>query len=371
MQGVSPITFISIVYFSLCILLGCFLLSVKSKNKISNALFATFLFLTAIDISAYFHNLFLTGFSNIVMAKSLLAYLQMPVLYFYVLSVCYSNFALKPKHLLHFIPFVIGNIILYPRFYSQSKSQIEVLWEDFNSIWELIVIHSSIHLQFIIYIILMFLVLNRYKKIYEQNFSDATSKTHTWLFQFTLISAIVHSFVIVKSILKYADNEISFPVAQIIVSITGLTVVIWLVFKALRHPDLFKSVDSTTHIIEKRQALKIGSNATKEVEVLKDFMQKKEPYLNPSLTIKELATQMELSIRELSVLINQNLNQHFFDFVNQYRIEKAMSLLKDPSKSKHTVLEILYEVGFNSKSSFNTAFKKHTGLTPTAYRKAS
>jgi AraC-like DNA-binding protein len=75
--------------------------------------------------------------------------------------------------------------------------------------------------------------------------------------------------------------------------------------------------------------------------------------------------------KELSVLINQHLNQHFFDFVNEYRIEEEKLLLKNPEKKEFTVLDILYEVGFNSKSSFNTAFKKHTGLTPTQFKKTA
>jgi AraC-like DNA-binding protein len=80
---------------------------------------------------------------------------------------------------------------------------------------------------------------------------------------------------------------------------------------------------------------------------------------------------MDLPMRQLSVLINQYLNQHFFDFVNEYIINKAKEILKNPEKKEVTILEILYEVGFNSKSSFNTAFKKHTGLTPTQFRKKS
>lgn len=55
--------------------------------------------------------------------------------------------------------------------------------------------------------------------------------------------------------------------------------------------------------------------------------------------------------------------------MNEYRIEKAMEILKDPSQKELTVLEILYQVGFNSKSSFNTSFKKYTGKTPTDFRK--
>ena len=59
----------------------------------------------------------------------------------------------------------------------------------------------------------------------------------------------------------------------------------------------------------------------------------------------------------------------FFDFINSYRIDDATEILADLDNNKVTVLEIMFEVGFNSKSSFNTAFKKHTGFTPTTYRK--
>jgi AraC-like DNA-binding protein len=82
-----------------------------------------------------------------------------------------------------------------------------------------------------------------------------------------------------------------------------------------------------------------------------------------------MADDLQIPVRDLSLLINHKLDQHFFDFINSFRIEKAKKILEDSSKNKTTVLEILYEVGFNSKSSFNTAFKKHVGLTPTQYRK--
>src|SRR6185503_2829883 len=61
--------------------------------------------------------------------------------------------------------------------------------------------------------------------------------------------------------------------------------------------------------------------------------------------------------------------QNFFDFINRFRIDEAKLMLTNPKDRKITVLEVLYQVGFNSKSSFNTLFKKYTGLTPTAFRK--
>ena len=84
--------------------------------------------------------------------------------------------------------------------------------------------------------------------------------------------------------------------------------------------------------------------------------------LDSSLSVYDLATQLDMRARDLSLLINHTLNQHFFDFVNHYRIQKAMELLGDPENGQVTVLEVLYEVGFNSKSSFNTVFKKQSKL---------
>ncbi|WP_315822417.1 helix-turn-helix domain-containing protein [Paraflavitalea speifideaquila] len=90
--------------------------------------------------------------------------------------------------------------------------------------------------------------------------------------------------------------------------------------------------------------------------------------MEPSLTVHGLATQMKIPARDLSILINHHLGQHFFDFINEYRIRKAMSILKDPARQQLNIQEVFYEVGFNSKSSFNTAFKKYAGMTPTQYR---
>ena len=101
---------------------------------------------------------------------------------------------------------------------------------------------------------------------------------------------------------------------------------------------------------------------------LKSHMETEKPFLDDSLSIYDLASQVGMPARDLSILINHKLNRHFFDFVNGYRIELAKEMLGDPARKKLTVLEILYHVGFNSKSSFNTVFRKQTGLTPTEYR---
>jgi AraC-like DNA-binding protein len=158
--------------------------------------------------------------------------------------------------------------------------------------------------------------------------------------------------------------------AQIVLIIIVLCVVCWYVLKALRYPNIFSGVDSktklTTEILKENEKTQINKE---EIKQLTSYMETEKPYLNPSLTIRNLSEKIKMNSRDVSVLINQHLNQHFFDFVNEYRIKEAMKILKDPAKKEFTVLEILYEVGFNSKSSFNTAFKKNTGYTPTQFKK--
>jgi len=70
---------------------------------------------------------------------------------------------------------------------------------------------------------------------------------------------------------------------------------------------------------------------------LKILWLKKEPFLNPSLTIHELADQVGIPVRELPLLISHHVNQHFFDFVNEYQVKKAITILKDPTKKEYTV----------------------------------
>ncbi|MFK8164550.1 MAG: helix-turn-helix domain-containing protein [Lewinella sp.] len=73
--------------------------------------------------------------------------------------------------------------------------------------------------------------------------------------------------------------------------------------------------------------------------------------------------------RELSQSINGGLGKNFFELVNEYRIDYACNLLAEPREAKQTILEVMYSSGFQSKSSFNTEFRKRTGMTPSAWKR--
>ena len=101
------------------------------------------------------------------------------------------------------------------------------------------------------------------------------------------------------------------------------------------------------------------------------IMEEEKPYLDADLNLGRLAGNLGIHTNYLSRIINEYRNQSFNDFINQYRIHEAQTRLKDPASSALTILQIAYETGFYSKSVFNTAFKKFTGMTPSQFRRDS
>lgn len=162
------------------------------------------------------------------------------------------------------------------------------------------------------------------------------------------------------------ENSVFLANINLFLSLFALSVICWFVLKALHYPNLFLGIDKNLTILPSGSEKK-GSIASEEKhQVLVNYMQNEKPYLDPELNLQKLAEGINLPEKQLSQLINQTIGKHFFDYVNELRIKDAKVLLIE--NKDFTVLEILYQVGFNSKSSFYTAFKKETNQTPTAYR---
>lgn len=378
MDKINLLIIVTVISLFISLFLAFFLLTVKTKYRASNTLFAVFLIITAVDTSEPLFSLLSDGPSNLGMLRNTLAFLQIPVFYLYVLSVCYSDFKLKLKYIIHLLPFLLGNAVLLPRFYTVDlASKISFIIHR-QSMIELQFNHILFHIQIVIYLIAVFMLLKKAKKLYLENYAGANINSYHWLFQFTVVLTVLYLIVVFKNIFKFSDYSYISEWIKIGILVLQLFIVCWYLFKALNNPGLFRNIDSKLKLVsdmvseEKKSEPETASEQQNSEELLKlkKYMMEEKPFLDPSLTIQHISNGIEIPTRELSVLINHQLGQHFYDFVNTYRIENAMAILKDATKSKVTVLEILYEVGFNSKSSFNTAFKKHTGYTPTEYRKS-
>ncbi|KUJ60531.1 histidine kinase [Flavobacteriaceae bacterium CRH] len=373
LQGIGRIS----VFVSL--LLAFFLLTVKTENKLANRLFAWFFIFSAIDLSGFFIEAVTRTEFNWEIFRSTACLFGMPLFYLFVLAVCYSDFRLQWKHLVHALPFIVVNLVFIPRIYLNLETDRDSFASTLNQLPEIYFIQIIIEFQYAFYIVSVFLILKKYRDIYLENYANPSTTTYKWLFQITCVFLTAHSIVALKNLLRYSGFREIFLWANVLVGSIALFITCWFIMKALNHPELFRGVNSklklTKEILPEVEDKSVPSNVqndatSSQISKLKQYMTDKEPFLDPSLTIQELANQIDIPVRDLSVLINHQMDQHFFDFVNEYRIQKAMHILKDQSKSQLTVLEILYEVGFNSKSSFNTSFKKYTNLTPTAYRNA-
>ncbi|WP_299257953.1 AraC family transcriptional regulator [uncultured Aquimarina sp.] len=343
------------------VILSVFLFTVKTKNKLSNRLFGIYLLVIAFDLIGLFTNKTLE-YPNIRNLKISSSLLQLPLFYLYVLSACYSNFRITKKHIIHFFLFISFLIIFkITAFSSQSLLFFEIIGE----------------LQYFTYIIAVFIVLKKYKTVYLENYSNANYAIYKWLFQITIFSCIAHTFVITRWYLSNSIYQEYVLNMNIVISLSVLSITIFFVLKALYQPELFTGININLSpiksFVEKRTVkTNIQKNESKNeyLKKLTSFMEEEKPFLDFELTLQKLALQTDIPERELSILINHHLGKHFFDFINEYRINDAKILLQDPTKKKLTVLEILYKVGFNSKSSFYTAFKKTTNQTPSEYRKS-
>ncbi|SFN09499.1 AraC-type DNA-binding protein [Algoriella xinjiangensis] len=361
----------------LVVFLAFFLFIVKTKNKLANWLLAFFLFTNAVDALKFLIHDFPVNYMNLEAFRWSFNYLVPAAFYLYVLSVCYSNFRLKPKHLWHTIPFVAFNLYMaYGIYFEDRASKIYFI----NTLSESHIMqffHILFEVLFQVYFIASFLVIRKSKTVYLENYTNPNISILNALYKITILYYVLHFIVLIRWLVTFTFG--SGELRQWIVTLDAFAFLFctcWYLFVALNKPEFFRGVSSqlkpiTESVPKQKMFTEIDEEKNMQIESLKNFMVKNEPYLDSSLTIQDLAEQVNMPVKDLSTLINLYMNKHFFDFINQYRIEKAKDILKDSSKKELTILEVLYEVGFNSKSSFSTSFKKYTGQTPTEFRKSS
>ncbi|MBD0254083.1 MAG: helix-turn-helix transcriptional regulator [Cytophagales bacterium] len=140
-------------------------------------------------------------------------------------------------------------------------------------------------------------------------------------------------------------------------------------FYFLTHPELLHAgkPEAVRKKYEKSSLAPEVAGSMKER--LLGCMESEKPYLDSELTLAQLAEKLRTSTHHLSQLVNEGLGVNFADFVNQYRIEAVKGKLRDPAYGHLKIEEIAYQTGFNSKSTFQAAFKKFAGVTPSEYRK--
>ncbi|MBW1294781.1 helix-turn-helix domain-containing protein [Aquimarina litoralis] len=366
--SILAVTTICILFISL--LLALFLFTVKTSNKKANTFLGMYFLVFAIHISVFFYSKYIILPPVLEMLRDHIAFFTSPLLFLYVVSSIYSDFELKPKHLLHIIPFVIQILIFSPRFYFANTKTKNFLVENLNHL-----IEGKLSIAFglsvsLFYLILILLELRTYKRLLFENYSNKSVFNFKWLYQLFILLGIIFCFSFFKQIYKLVGTDIeTLNILRLVLTLALVGFLTWIVLKSMYQPHLFRNINSNHLLIKNNTSEHLKKNVDKNMNKILAFMNDKEPYLDASLTLQDLANRLEMPSREVSILINLNLDQHFFDFVNHYRIKKAEKMLANSKGENLTIQQIMYDVGFNSKSSFYTAFKKKTGMTPSEYKK--
>jgi AraC-like DNA-binding protein len=137
-------------------------------------------------------------------------------------------------------------------------------------------------------------------------------------------------------------------------------------FIAFRAPETYRLIESNAAKIRYRKPRLSDESADRALSNLGTIMKVKKLYRDPDLSLEYLASSISMNGAQLSELLNLHQGQSFTAYVNGFRIEHAKTaLLEKPGTS---ILDIAFECGFNSKSTFNAAFKSSTGITPSKFR---
>lgn len=359
-------------------LLSIFLFTHQKRKRPANRVLAWLIlvFSTTLlipELTRNFHN----QLPHLISVSDSSLYLFGPLIYLYTLFLTGRSNTLSKKDLFHFLPFLIGTILMLPfllqtadakRAYVQEVA-ISGLPNAFVIGWSVECLHIAVYMLFSIR------VIGKYRLRIMESFSSIDKINLQWLYYvltgnmviWALYSALLitylfgvpfESFTLVSRLFGY--------LSALFIYIIG--------YKALKQPEVFTQMvvntTGTAHSSAKYHRSGLTNLKAEEYKgLLLDFMEDESPYLNPDLTLTELSEALSIPNNHLSQVINEKFGQNFFDFINSYRVAESQAWLKDPQKSKATMLEIAFESGFKSKSTFNAAFKKHVQKTPSEYKK--
>lgn len=366
-----------------CVFFASFLLSKIKEKKYSNLILIAFLSSIIIvqigGIGIYFvelRNLLYNFFPQFYYLIFPFRYLFIPVLFLYVVSLSRKDFVYKKIYNLHFAPFLVvfcvvllRNVMADPELLREQILDFSLFNDTESQVYDLIEL-----LQFLFYAIASFVILNSYARRIKHFYSSIERINLSWL------KLVVIGFIVWKTVLsidaflyhyiEYKVVEYTFYTLYVAAQIVFLVFLSVMFLKGLQQPVIFSFINGNNNKGEKyKKTLLAESRKVMYRKKIEHYMETAKPYLDPTLSLHELAEVLSISSHHLSQVINSEFKQNFFDFINSYRINESKKILSSNDSNEKTVLEILYESGFNSKSVFNSAFKKQTGLTPTQYRK--
>lgn len=353
-----------------------FLFQNKKGKALSNKLLATVFLMVFTSVIALYLIVFRVEINipQLFFIDDTFMFAYGPLLYLFTQSVVFKNYRLKKKSAVHFIPFLIAvcvviGIILFVDTNSISQKTNQISNQEIPMLLRFGELLMLFHIFYYLFKSKQEIkkVIGKAKDIYSAFNQD----------NFKLLKFILNSFIIVFSLslihafLPFVGVKNGLLVTLLLLILFMFYFINSILLKLLNQSSNESGV--ITQVDFKKKEKYAGSNLSQTD--LTDFMQRvgvymkeKQPYLDSELTIADLSDDLNITSKTLSQVINEGYACNFFDFVNRFRVDVAKSLFQNQTDKKLTIQEVMYDAGFNSKSSFNTAFKKFTNLTPTQFK---
>jgi AraC-like DNA-binding protein len=364
MQMILP----SMIIGSLFLLAFVSFINPRKVNVIANRWLAFFFFAVACAVASP-----VVTDDTVVRFIEFSRFAMAPALYLSVLYFTSPGKRFKSIDLLHFIPFLLFAIFaVIPIIPASFKDTLAQWVMQITHIHPGFLVFMSVKLQAVIYWTLSWLRLRQHEKNVKL-FASAISPIDLWWLRYLLVGLAM--------MLVLWLNQVLFDISFII-TITPfgyLAAVYFVAYFSLRQGEIFAfnqqaMVEIKEIIHEEKEKPIARQSRLSDVDFetakqkLEQLMTVDKLFLNSTLGLPELAAKMNASSHQVSYLINEGYGENFFQFINRYRVEEAKRLLTSEMHRHFNMLGIAFESGFNSKTTFNTTFKKVTGFSPSEYQ---
>jgi len=346
------------------LLLSLALLSVRSANKTGNRLLAAITFTISIVVSGavLLTSNYVFIFPHLSRLHHPFVFLAGPLLFLYIRTLTSPEKKLEKTDLLHFIPFALCLVFLLPYYFQSGASKTRILsFEYIGQFDQWYYVRSALFIiQFLVYLVLIALTLMKYSREVKDKKSARDKAVLFEIRFFVIATAILWVAIILRFAIQSTPNLLVPLGASILIYAMG--------YLRMRRPHLTESEQEQPFVKRYEKSQLPPERSERYLNKLLQLMESEQPFTDGDLTIQRLAEMLSIPAPHLSQTINERLGKSFPDFINSYRVEKAKKKLLDPAFKHLSILGIAEEVGFNSKSSFNAVFKKHTGMTPSEFR---
>ncbi len=371
---------ILLLTFFLCLMLTVNISLTKSTSLLSKLFFSGFLLscaVTPLDIlinyGAGVHPLAIKHFPNWFYVFEVGYWVQGPFLLWYIRSLVYKHYSLTWSDSLYLMPFLLfetHQLISYHSLAATVKSEMQENYSIFAQSTVIFFITLAREVLRVFFAVMCILELNNYKQSMRNKFSNFNESNFTWLNLLVIgsLALWVWALLIAAILVVVVRFEFNIDVSYMGLTANYLTAGLFaaVLICLSSRSAVFEDIEKLGAITKKVTKQPINHE---HVERLEEVIFSKKPYMDPGLTLEVLAAMVSISPRNLSMLINGHYQCNFYEFINKYRINEAKAMLVSEKHQNASVLNIMYQVGFNSKATFNNFFKKNEGLTPREYKK--